>query len=317
MNYYDILGVNRDATQEDIKKAYRKLAMKYHPDHNKSKVAEDKFKDISEAYTVLSNNEKRNEYDFVNSHDNFNSSIFREFFKGMRENHGSKNNLVVELEITLKEAYNGVEKKFTVDKPETCIVCGGLGGTEYEKCKYCNGTGMIVESSSRGSASYTVHVICPHCNGTGMIIKNVCDGCGGKGYITRKRSYNVKIPKGCDNDTILRMRKEGKDGRGDLLIKINIIPSDNFNRSGKDLLSTLRIPFSSAALGKTLTFYHLDGNVCEIKIPSGTQSGDIIKLKDKGMLPGGSLYVEIKVNIPKKLNKKQREKIKELKGIGI
>lgn len=323
-DYYKILGLSEQASQDDIKKAYRKLAMKYHPDHNKGdKNSEEKFKEISEAYSVLSDPQKKNEYDtfgksdfqdvppedlfreFMKAH----GSVFDRFFRGPQ---GNMSDIHANLAITLEEAYRGAEKNITVKKPHKCQKCNGTGG-DIKRCPVCGGTGM--RHMSKGPMR--ISTMCSHCNGKGIIISNPCNRCGGKGRVYTDKNYKLKIPKGCNDGSILRLKNEGENKSGDLYVHVIIKPHSQFIRKGNDLRTQATIKLSEACLGTVKEFNHLDGKDYTINVPAGTQDGHILKLKGKGMNSKGNLYALINVDIPKKLTEKQRRLFKELKRTGV
>ncbi len=346
-DYYKILGVSRNATPEEIKKAYRRLALKYHPDRNPGdKEAEEKFKEAAEAYSVLIDPEKRRIYDQYGvsglrgegftGFSGFDSSIFREFedilgdifgdfgfdFFGRRTRRRYRpqrgRDLWLELEITLEEAYSGTTKEVTLIRADFCPECQGTGlkpGTRKVSCPACGGMGEI----RYHQGFFTFSRTCSHCQGTGEIIEYPCSECGGSGRIKRKEKLKVKIPPGVDNGTKLKLRGEGEvgdlhGGRGDLYITIRIKKHEIFSRKGDDLYCEKEISMVKAALGGTIKIQTLDGEE-KIKIPGGTQPGDVFRIKGKGMrsLEGhrrGDLYVKIKVIIPRNLSKEEKELLK-------
>ncbi|MEM3880619.1 MAG: molecular chaperone DnaJ, partial [Candidatus Bathyarchaeia archaeon] len=293
-DYYEILGVSRNATKEEIKDAYRKLAMQYHPDRNKSPDAEEKFKEISEAYAVLSDDEKRRQYDLL-GHAGFDqryttedifrgvdfesifrdlgfSDFFRTFFGGFGEgSFGERINrgedLVYELEITLEEAAKGTEKEILVPRTEKCDVCGGSGaspGTTPRTCPTCNGTGKVQHTRRSSFAMYVQVTPCNTCHGKGMIIDSPCKNCHGTGLVKKRRKISVRIPAGIDEGYQLRLRGEGEMAPnggepGDLYVLVHIAPHKLFMREGDDLWYVLTIGYPQAALGAEVTVPTLDG----------------------------------------------------------
>ena len=352
-DYYDILGVNKNADKKDIKKVYRKLALKYHPDKNPSKEAEEKFKEISEAYAVLSDDEKRKMYDTyghagidqqystedifrgVDFGDIFGgmgfgfNDIFEQFFghrTGFRQGRKIKRrgaNLRYDIAIDLIDSYNGLNKEIQVPRNEICSNCKGSGakpGTSKSKCSQCNGTGQIKQTRRTGFGMFTQVTACNKCKGEGEIIKEYCTKCRGIGRIQVTRNIEIKIPKGIEDNSQLRLVGEGEPGdlgKGDLYIVVHVNEQPNFQRSGSDLYSVKTISFPEAALGAKLPIETLDGSIEKIRIPEGTQNGDVLKISKKGMpyLHGrgyGNLYVEIRIITPRKLSRKGKKLLEEL-----
>lgn len=362
-DYYEILGVDKNASADEIKKAYRKLAMKYHPDKNPGdKAAEENFKEINEAYEVLNNDDNRARYDqFGHSafeqgaggdysgfsgfsgfsggdYSDIFGDIFNMFgggsgggsgggfsgFSGSSQRGGPKkgSDLRVNINITFEEAAFGCEKKIKLSRKESCSECGGSGaqkGTSPKTCPTCGGTGQIrVNQKSILGMMQTVRT-CDTCGGTGSVIDKPCEKCGGEGNEKISRQITVKIPAGVDTGSVLPLRGEGnagtKGGRnGDVYIIINVKPHEYFVREGTDVRLDVPISFVDAALGCELKIPTLDGQV-KLKIPEGTQSGTVFKLKGKGItnINGygkGSQYVTVNVEIPRKLSGKQKSALK-------
>ncbi len=318
-DYYEVLGVPRTASKDEIKDAYRKLALQYHPDRNKSPDAEEKFKDISEAYAVLSDDEKRTQYDQLGhagfdqrytSEDIFRGadfdSVFRDigfgsggmrdvfsfFFgdRGLRERETRGKDLGYELAVTLEEAANGTEKEIEIERMEKCDVCGGSGaapGTSPRSCPKCNGAGRV-QTTTRNAFGMFVRVIpCPTCGGRGRIIDRPCPKCRGNGLTQRERKVTVKIPPGIDEGYQLRLSGEGEmaagaEYPGDLYVMIHIAPHRYFRRDEDDLIYNLTIGFPQAALGTEVSIPTLEGSTT-LTIRPGTRPGEIIKLRGKGM----------------------------------
>jgi len=355
-DYYEVLGVSKKASTDEIKDAYRKLAMQFHPDRNKAPDAEERFKEISEAYAVLSDNEKRQQYDTL-GHAGFDQrysaedifrgadfdSVFRDlgfgdlfrsifgggfggggFGGGFGERINRGQDLVYELETTLAEAARGTEKEIEVPRTEKCEVCGGSGaspGTSPTTCPRCNGAGKIRNMRRSSFATFVQVVPCPQCRGKGELVDSPCKNCRGTGLVRRRRKISVKIPMGIDEGYQLRLRGEGEmasDGGepGDLYVLVHLAPNDLFMREGDDLYHTLTIGFPQAALGAEVSVPTLEGPT-NVRIHSGTQVGEIIRLKGKGMprfrgYGRGDLIVRIGVSVPEKLSTKQRELVEQL-----
>jgi molecular chaperone DnaJ len=341
-DYYEVLGVSSGAEDQEIKSAYRKLAMKYHPDRNPSdKEAEERFKEAAEAYEVLRDEEKRQIYDrfghqglegsgfsgFSGFDDIFRSfgDVFEEFFsfgtRGRKSRVKTGNDLRYDLELTLEDAFNGKEEEIIFHKWELCGICQGSGnspGREPSVCATCQGRGQVV----RSQGFFQISTTCPSCHGEGRIITDPCDGCRGGGKIKVERKITVKIPPGVDTDSQLRLRGEGESGEhggpsGDLFVVIHVKEHDFFAREGDHLICEIPISFVQAALGDTirLPVFGKEGET-ELKIPNGTQPGEILSLPGKGMpslkrRTRGDLYTKITVKIPKKLDQHQKDLLEE------
>ncbi len=348
-DYYDVLGVSKSSTPDQIKSAYRKLAVKYHPDKNKGdKAAEEKFKEASEAYHVLSNAERKQNYDnfghaaFENSgggrggFGNFDfsshfSDIFEDFFGegfgGGRRNRRSNNrgsDLRYDLSITLEEAYNGKKQDIKFSTSEKCDTCKGSGskpGHDVGSCSMCGGHGQV--RSNQGF--FTVQQTCPQCSGTGEEITNPCSACGGQGKKQASKRLSVTIPKGVDDGTRIRLAGKGEAGsrgagNGDLYLFINVYSHELFKRSEENLFFECPISIADAALGTAIEIPTIDGGKAKIKIPSGTQSGKQFRLKGKGMpyMRGsgtGDLYVQVNTEVPVSLNREQKELLEKFREI--
>ena len=355
-DYYEVLRIGKDATERDIKKAYRKMAMEYHPDRNSgSKEAEEKFKEAAEAYEVLSDPEKRKIYNmygheglsrsgfsgFSGVHDIFShfSDLFSDFFGGeifgfggesrQRSRRASRGgDLLQTVRITFEEAFTGCRKPVDVEHYERCIGCNGTGakdGTGMIKCPTCDGNGQVVHS--RGM--FMISTTCHRCQGRGTIIKEMCERCEGAGKEKVSKKVSVKIPAGVDTGIRMRIPGEGEGGSrggpsGDLYIDIEVEPHEIFSRREYDIHMELPISFVQATLGEKMTVPTMNGEK-EISIPAGTQPGDLIKLRDEGfpLLKGegrGDLLIQVKVVIPKKLTKEQEAillKYAEISGMSI
>ena len=349
-DYYEVLGVDKGASADQIKSAYRKQAVKYHPDKNKGdKAAEDKFKEASEAYHVLSNSERKQNYDnfghaaFENGgggrggfgnfdFSNHFSDIFEDFFGegfggGGRRSRRSNNrgsDLRYDLSISLEEAYTGKKQdiKFsTSDKCDTCSGSGSKPGHDAGSCSMCGGHGQV--RSSQGF--FTVQQTCPQCSGSGEMITNPCGSCGGQGKKQVSKRLSVTIPKGVDDGTRIRLAGKGEAGsrgasNGDLYLFINVYSHELFKRSEENLFFECPISIADAALGSSMEIPTIDGGKAKIKIPSGTQSGKQFRLKGKGMplMRGsgtGDLYVQVNTEVPVSLNKEQKELLEKFREI--
>jgi molecular chaperone DnaJ len=349
-DYYEVLGVARDAGADEIKKAYRKLAVKFHPDKNPGDAAaEEKFKELGEAYEALSDPDKRAAYDryghaafggaaaggggrggFHDPMDLFSQVFggafgggFEEFFGGAphrgRSGRQRGSDLRYDLEITLEEAARGVEKELEIERYTPCDACGtkgskGSGGVK--SCPTCGGRGVI----ARQAGIFIQQSTCPECRGAGEIIADPCTQCRGEGRVQRDSRIKLRIPAGVDTGTRLRSSGNGDAGvrggsAGDLYVFLHVRDHDVFDRDGSDLHCEVPLPFTTAALGGELKVPTLDGQ-SSIKIPAGTQGGTVFRIRDKGMpsLSGGhrgDLHVSVQVEVPTKLNSEQQEKLRE------
>jgi molecular chaperone DnaJ len=348
-DYYEVLGVDKSASADQIKSAYRKQAVKYHPDKNKGeKSAEDKFKEASEAYHVLSNSERKQNYDnfghaaFENSgggrggfgnfdFSNHFSDIFEDFFGegfgGGRRSKRSNNrgsDLRYDLSISLEEAYTGKKQDIKFSTSEKCDTCSGSGskpGHDVGSCSMCGGHGQV--RSSQGF--FTVQQTCPQCSGSGEMITNPCGSCGGQGKKQTSKRLSVTIPKGVDDGTRIRLAGKGEAGSrgassGDLYLFINVYSHDLFKRSDENLFFECPISIADAALGTSIEIPTIDGGKAKIKIPQGTQSGKQFRLKSKGMpymrgSGNGDLYVQVNTEVPVSLNKEQKELLEKFREI--
>lgn len=348
-DYYEILGVGRDASADDIKKAYRKLAKQHHPDVNENKEeSSEKFKEASEAYSVLSDENKKRQYDtyghaafdptaggagfggfedFMGGFGDIFDSFFGGGFGGGRSRHRNGpargSDLRMEMSITFEEAAFGVTKEVQLNKDVTCEACNGTGakeGTEPKKCSTCGGTGQIRQQRTTAFGNFVNVVDCPDCGGKGTIIKDPCPDCGGRGIQKKLNKLKVNIPAGIDDSQIITLRGEGAAGQrggpaGDLQLYIYVEPHKFFKREGYDLYLEMPVSFVDAALGAELIVPTLEGKA-KYKINEGTQTGTIFRLKDKGIqflnsTRKGSLYVTITVEVPKKLSEKQKTMLRD------
>ncbi len=342
-DYYEILNVSKDASQDEIKAAFRKLAKKYHPDVNPNdKEAEKKFKEINDAYEVLSDPEKRRRYDMygeagVNGQGGFSqgfdgfSDIFEDIFdifgggftrtssRTRRQGPVRGADLRYDLELEFEEAVFGVEKEIKIRKSENCSTCNGTGvkpGTSKETCSKCNGTGEVRYAQQTAFGQFVRVSTCDLCHGTGEIIKEKCPTCKGSGKEVKSKRIKVKIPAGVDNGSIISIRGEGEAGErggpaGDLFVYIRVKEHEIFKREGNNIYLTIPISFADAALGREIEVPTLEGKTKYI-IPEGTQPGTVFRLKNMGVPnvkgPGrGDLYFKVEVQVPKKLNEKQKE----------
>ena len=317
-DYYEVLGVEKSASESEIKKAYRKSAMKYHPDQNPDDaVAEERFKVVNEAYEMLSDGEKKSRYDqygFEGVDPNYNAGyggggggfggfgdlgdLFGDLFGGFGGGGGRTaqrnapqkgQNVGSQVEITFEEAAFGVETEVTVGVVEGCSKCHGTGcgtGSSPETCSTCNGSGAVRTTKQTAFGTFAQTAGCPTCNGTGKIIKNPCQTCKGKGKVRRNKKLSVQIPAGIDNGQSIRVRGEGNAGSnggptGDLLVSVSVKPHELFVRDGANILCEMGITFSQAGLGADIEVPTLDGKV-RYKIPEGTQTGTTFRLKGKG-----------------------------------
>ena len=348
-DYYDVLGVDKSSSADQIKSAYRKLAVKYHPDKNKGdKGAEEKFKEASEAYHVLSNHERKQNYDnfghsaFENSggrggFGNFDfsssfSDIFEDFFGdgfGGGRTRSKKSNyrgsdLRYDLTINLEEAYFGKKQDIKFSTSEKCSTCKGNGsepGHTTENCSMCRGHGQV--RSSQGF--FTVQQTCPQCSGSGEEITNPCRTCGGQGKRQASKRLSVTIPKGVDDGTRIRLAGKGEAGArgagsGDLYLFINVNSHELFKRQDEHLFFECPVSIADAALGTSIEIPTIDGGKAKIKIPSGTQSGKQFRLRGKGMpymrgSGSGDLYVQVNIEVPISLNNEQRELLEKFRDI--
>lgn len=344
-DYYEILGVSKSATSEELKKAYRKMAMQHHPDRNQgNKEAEQKFKEVAEAYEILSDPQRRSAYDrfghaaFEQSGGGFGgfefgtgfADIFDEMFGeilggGNRQSSrggGTQRgqDLRYDLEISLEEAFKGTDKQITIPNSASCSDCKGSGaaaGTHPTDCSMCRGLGRV--RAQQGF--FTIERACPTCHGAGRVITNPCKKCGGQGRVRQERTLQVTIPAGVEDGTRIRLAGEGEAGArggnsGDLYVILDIHSHPIYQRDGANLYCRVPIPMTTAALGGTVQVPTIDGDTTELQIEAGTQSGHRSRVRHKGMSvlrssSRGDLYVDLAVETPVHLTKKQKELLKE------
>jgi molecular chaperone DnaJ len=341
-DYYEVLGVEKSASEKEIADAYRKLALKYHPDRNSGdEDAVEKFKEAAEAFEVLSNKEKRGQYDrfghaafqnggmpgFSNVEDIFEAfsdilggGLFGDFFGGGRRRVRRGADIDCQVTLDLLEAAKGVAKTVSFQRHEKCTACEGKGakpGTQPQRCTYCGGAGQVRQHHG----FLTVQQTCPACCGAGNVIKDPCTECRGEGYVAQKAEREVRIPAGVDEGSLLRIRGEGEPSpeggpAGDCRVHIRVKEHPLFHRQGPHVICQLPITYAQAALGATVEVPTLEGRE-ELKIPAGTQPGELIHLRGRGMpdVHGrgkGDLVVEINVEVPKKLTPKQEETLRQL-----
>jgi len=345
-DYYELLGVSKDASQADLKKAYRKKAMKYHPDKNQGdKESETKFKEVNEAYDVLRDEQKRSAYDRF-GHDAFEQGgmggsaggfggfsgfgdIFEEMFGdmmggGSQRGHSQTgqrgSDLRYDLTISLEEAFEGVEKNISIASMISCEECNGKGtakGSEPENCSACDGYGRVRVQQG----FFTIERACPTCQGAGQVIKNPCKKCSGVGRIRKERTLAVNIPAGVESGTRIRLSGEGEAGMrgahsGDLYVILNVQGHPLFKRDGANLYCRVPIPMTMATLGGKVSVPLIDGGTDSVTVKAGTQSGHQTRLRGKGMsvlrsISRGDMYVELMIETPVNLSKRQKELMEE------
>ncbi len=363
-DYYAVLGVDKNASSEEIKQAFRKLAHQFHPD--KASGNTEKFKEINEAYQVLSDDTKRRQYDqFGSAFDqggvgddaggfrwqdvaqgfgfggvsggmNVDFGDLGEIFGDMfgfggspgrgRSSRGGKikgRDLEFSVQVSLKEAYTGFEKEMSVERYETCSACRGTGGQDgkVHPCQTCGGSGTVTSHQRTFFGTFAAQSVCPECRGEGQIPKEKCHTCKGSGRVKHHSVLKVKIPRGIEDGSSIRVRGEGEAGErggasGDLFVHVRVEPDARFTRKEHDLYTSVDVTFAQAALGTKIPFSTFDEDLL-IKVPEGVQSGDIIKFKGKGMprlqaSGHGDLLVEVKVHTPKNLSRKAKKLLEEL-----
>ena len=353
-DYYEILGIPKDSSEDQIKSAYKKLAIKFHPDKNPGdKAAEEKFKEAAEAYDVLRDAEKRAQYDrfghaafegpqggggyqggfssfddiFSRFGDIFGDSMFGGMFGGGGGRRGAQNrgqDLQVRVKLTLEEISEGVTKKIKLRRLEPCSSCDGAGGKGRKTCSACGGVGQVKQVSQSLFGQMINVVTCPRCQGSGSAFDETCRTCDGSGLERREATISVSIPAGVAEGNYLTLRGEGNKGPrkgppGDIVVLIEEAEHPLYHRDGQNLYAEARVPFTTAALGGSIRIPTLDGDV-DLKVPAGTQGEKVFALRGKGM-PGlhgrgkGDLFVRVHVRVPEKVSGRQKEILEELKAL--
>jgi len=353
-NYYDILGIKKESTDEEIKKAFRKLAHKYHPD--KQEGDEKKFKEVSEAYSVLSDKKKRAEYDMYGKtfagdggagFGGFNYSdfaqgfqqgdfqgaefdfgdIFSDLFNGGRGARVKRGrDISIDIELSFREAVFGVERRILITKTGLCDTCGGSGakkGAKMEQCSACNGNGQVRETRKSFLGTFTSVRECPACHGKGEVPKEKCPDCRGEGLQKKEEEIKLSIPAGINDGEMIRMPERGEavagGAAGDLYIKVHVKPDAEFKRNGFDITKDLSVKLTDALLGTEYMVPTLDGDI-NLKIPVGISHGETLRIRNKGVPNGGArgdLLVKVKVDFPQKLSKNAKKIIEELRKEGL
>lgn len=356
-NYYDILGVEKKATQDDIKKAFRKLAQKHHPDKGGD---EAKFKEITEAYSILSDDKRRREYDsygqtfagggpqggFNGNMGGFDfsgfqngaggvefdlSDLFGEFGdvfgggRGRRVKRGR--DISIDVEISFKESVLGVKRSVLITKIGTCDVCTGTGakpGTDMETCSTCNGAGKIHETRNSPLGAFTSVRACPACEGSGKIPKEKCKNCTGHGILRKEEEINLDIPKGIDNGEMIRMPSRGEAVKGgvsgDLYVKVHVKPHNTFRKEGPNIIMQMPIKLTDALLGTTVSITTIDDKTLDVKVPAMAKTEETLRLRGKGVQfddGAGDLLIHVTTTMPKKLSGKAKKAIEDLKSEGL
>ncbi len=354
-DYYEILGVSRNASQEEIKKAFRKLAQKYHPD--KPGGDEQKFKEISEAYSVLSDEKKRQQYDMFGSSgagtggfdfSNFQNAgfdfsqfgfggqgahfgfdlgdIFDEFFgAGKKRAKQKSRDIQIDLEVSIKDIYNKETKEIEYFRYTHCKECGGTGAEEKETCKTCNGEGTIITTKNTFLGTFQSRTTCNTCAGAGYLIKKKCKVCKGSALTKTKENVKITLDASVEDGMVFRFPSMGETEKlkdpGDLFVKIHIKQDKRWQKKDMDLFAIIKPRLSSALLGDSMDLELPSGKILELKIPELSKDKDILRIRGKGFCDNsgncGDILLKIQLELPKKLNKKQIEKIKELKELGL
>lgn len=354
-NYYDVLGVSKTASDDEIKSAFRKLAKQYHPDINKEPGAEEKFKEIGEAYSVLSDAEKRKQYDQF-GHEAFTSgatgggfggfggfdasdidlsSIFEDLFGGGMFGGGRRNrknrptkgqDSLVTVHLSFDEAVHGCKKTISVDLDSSCDECDGKGGFDEETCQTCGGRGRVVSQERTMFGIFQSETSCPNCNGNGKTFKNKCKKCNGRGHVQKTKEINITVPEGVDTGHQIRITGKGAAGynggpNGDIYIEFKVKEHPLFERKDNDIYVDVPITITEAILGCKKEIPTIDNNVV-LTIEPGSQPGDQLRLRGKGIKDPmknkkGDLYVVLNVIIPTKLDRKQKDLIKDLSNTNL
>ena len=345
-DYYEVLGIDKDASKEEIKKAYRKLARKYHPDVNKETDAEDKFKEVKEAYEVLRDDQKRAQYDqfgHAGAEQGFGGfggaqdfggfeDIFDMFFGGgaRRDPNAPQQGSDVQYSVTLdfEEAIFGKEMDITIPREENCETCHGSGakpGTKPETCSHCHGSGQLNQEQNTPFGRVVNRRVCHYCNGTGNIIKDKCSTCSGSGRVQKNKSIHINIPAGIDEGQQIRVPGKGEAGvnggpHGDLFVLVRVKPHDFYVREGDNIYCEVPLTFAQAALGDEVEVPTVHGKV-KLKIPAGIQTGKTFRLRGKGApnVRGrgqGDQHVTVRIVTPTKLTDRQKELLREFNKIG-
>jgi len=340
-DYYSVLGVDKNATREEIKKAYKKLAKKHHPDLNKGdETAAGKFKEINEAASVLGDPKKREQFDRFGTanaggfqgfsggfpFEDILSEVFGDLggfadvFRGRGRRTRRGSDLLFELAIDLEDVAKGIEKKVNLKRPVVCEKCHGKGGSDLGNCEDCGGRGAVTQARRTPFGVFQTTTTCRSCGGEGEVIKKPCSACDGSGKVEKEKQIKIKIPAGAEDGMRLRFAGEGEAGErggpsGDLYISLVVNPHDTFNRDGDDIAVDVDVPFTIAAMGGTIEIPTLEGKAT-LKIPTATQSDTIFTLKGKGIphlhsFGRGSQNVRVRVTVPEKLSKKQIDLLKE------
>lgn len=348
-DYYTILGVEKGASKDDVKKAFRKLAHKYHPD--KKGGDETKFKEINEAYSVLSNDKKRSEYDTYGATfdgagpargqgfggfsgfegfagEEFDlGDIFGDFFSAGRSHKKRGRDISVDLEISFEDSIFGIERKMLLTKTSTCNICSGTGskpGSSMKTCTSCNGMGQVRETRQSMFGTFATTHDCETCRGMGKVPSERCNSCAGLGVVKGQSEITIQIPAGIRNGEMIRLSGAGEaipNGvSGDLYAKIHVKSHERFKREGDNLVMDLNIKLTDALLGAEYTITSLDKKNISVKIPAGVKFGEILRLKGKGITTNGrsgDLLIPLHIQLPKKLNRKLKKLVEQLREEGM
>lgn len=354
-NYYEVLGIQKGASKEEVKKAFHKLAHKYHPD--KSSGDDAKFKEVSEAYSVLSDDKKRAEYDsygqtfgggahgfssggfdFSQFQNAFNqggfqgfdfSDLFADVFAGggTSRAHARGRDISIDLELSFKESIFGVTRHVLLAKTARCETCKGSGaepGSKLETCKYCNGSGKIHETNNSIFGQITMQSACRHCHATGKVPEQKCHTCRGEGVYKKQDEIDIAVPAGIEGGEMIRLTGAGEaiqgGPSGDLYVKVHVIPDPRFKKDGSNILTDLSVKLSDALLGSDYKVPTLDGEEV-VSVPAGVTHGELLRVKNKGVPMGqhkrGDLFVRVKITLPQKLSRTAKGLVEKLKEEGI